>query len=104
MEYLNNLFNLKNKVVVITGAAGFLCSEIARGFSAAGCSLVLLDVDKKGVERIARGINQNGRKVMALAIDVTKMKNIAGCLSLVLEEFGRVDVLINGAGINAPTR
>ena len=103
MEYINKLFNLKNKVVAITGAAGFLCSEMAQGLSEAGCAVVLMDVNKKGVERVARGINQNGSHARALAIDVTKRGKIEDCLSLVLEEFGRVDVLINGAGINAPT-
>ena len=103
MVFINKLFNLKDKVVAITGGAGYLCSEMARGFYQAGCLVVLMDVDEKGAERIARGIKQDGGQAIALAIDVTKRENIEDCLALTLEEFGAVDVLINGVGINAPT-
>ncbi len=103
MEYINKLFNLKDKVVAITGGAGYLCSEMARGFYRAGCSVVLMDVDEKGAERIARGINQDNKQALALTIDITKKENVELCLTLILKTFGKVDVLINGAGINSPT-
>jgi NAD(P)-dependent dehydrogenase (short-subunit alcohol dehydrogenase family) len=103
MAYINKIFNLANKVVAITGGAGYLCSVMALGFYRAGCSVAIMDVDKNGAERIAREIKQDGGEAIALAIDVTKRKNVERCLTLVLEEFGAIDVLINGAGINAPT-
>ena len=54
MEYIEQLFNLKNKVVAITGAGGFLCSAMAKGFHSAGCAVAILDVnlDKDGIPHV----------------------------------------------------
>ena len=103
MVYINKLFNLKDKVVTITGGAGYLCSEMARGFNRAGCLVVLMDIDEEGTERIAREIKQDGGQALALANDVTKKESFEHCLAIALEEFGKVDIMVNGAGINAPT-
>jgi len=103
MAYIDSLFNLKGKVVAITGGGGFLCSAMARGFHQAGCPVAVIDADEEAAEIIAGEINQNGGRAIALAIDVTKKENFEQCLSTVLDSFDSVDVLINGAGINAPT-
>ncbi|SVE11361.1 uncharacterized protein METZ01_LOCUS464215, partial [marine metagenome] len=47
MNYIDHLFNLSNKVVAITGAEGFLCSEMSRGFHREGCALAIMDADKE---------------------------------------------------------
>lgn len=103
MAYIDNLFNLSGKVAVITGAAGFLCSEMALGFHRAGCSIALLDLDIAKAEEVAEKIRDEGGKALCLGIDVSQKQDFERCLEQILEEFGRVNVLINGAGINAPT-
>lgn len=103
MTYLETLFNLEGKVVAITGGGGFLCSAMARGFHQAGCPVAVIDADKSAAESVAGEIDQNGGRALALAIDVTRKENFEHCLATVLDSFGSVDVLINGAGINAPT-
>ena len=103
MTYIDKLFNLYGKVIVITGSAGFLCSEMALGFHRAGCSVALLDLDFAKAEEVAEKIRDEEGKVIAIKLDVSQKQDFERCLEKILNEFGIVDVLINGAGINAPT-
>ena len=102
--YLNQLFNLQGKVAAITGAGGYLCSEMARGFARAGCLVAILDlrIEKARVvetELMAQGF----QNVIALAIDVSKKEQHSAALNNIVAKFGGIDILVNGAGINGPT-
>lgn len=103
MNYLENLFNLSGRVVAVTGAAGFLCSEMALGFQRAGCKVAVLDADIEAANEIAGKIKNEGGQAIVMKMDVSKKQDFERCLEKVIEVFGQVDVLINGAGINAPT-
>jgi len=103
MAYIDELFNLTDKKVVITGSAGFLCSKMAMGLHRAGCSIALLDLESSELEEVAREIRDEGGKALTINIDVSQKQDFERCLNKTLKEFGRIDVLINGAGINAPT-
>ena len=72
MNYIDKLFNLSNKVVAITGGAGFLCSEMAFGFHYAGCQIALLDSDLEIAERIVAAIKEDGGQATALKMDASK--------------------------------
>jgi NAD(P)-dependent dehydrogenase (short-subunit alcohol dehydrogenase family) len=103
MNYIDKYFNLSNKVVAITGGAGFLCSEMALGFHHAGCQIAVLDSDLENAEQIVAVIKEDGGQATALKMDASKKVDFESCLKDILDKCGRVDVLINGAGINAPT-
>ena len=103
MSFIKNFFNLTDKVACITGGAGFLCSEMAIGLHRTGCNIAVMDENLEGAEKIKNIIENDGGQVIALGIDSCKKKNFESCLEEVLNIFGRVDILINGAGINAPT-
>jgi NAD(P)-dependent dehydrogenase (short-subunit alcohol dehydrogenase family) len=104
MSYLSNLFNLEGKVVAITGAGGHLCSEMARGFAKAGCSIVILDLRPDKALAVEAELREGGsQRVMSLSIDVTCKQQHVEALNSIISRFGKVDVLINGAGINSPT-
>ena len=103
MTYLENLFNLTDRAVAITGAAGFLCIEMAWAFHRTGCRVAILDSDINGAETLAKKIRDDSGKAMALEMDASSKTDFEACLNKILSEYGRVDVLINGAGINAPT-
>lgn len=103
MDYLEEAFNLKNKVVAITGGAGYLCGEMALGFHHVGCAVAVLDADGEGADEISDKIKDDGGSAIALNMDVSKKQDVEHCLKEIIGVFGRVDVLINGAGINAPT-
>lgn len=103
MGFISKLFDLKGKTVVITGAAGFLCSEMALAFHAVGCSVILLDANLEGAEKILKKIKNNSGQSIALKMDSRLKIDFENCLDRIIIEFGKVDILINGAGINAPT-
>ena len=103
MAYIDILFNLTGRKVVITGSAGFLCSEMALGFHRVGCSVILLDANMEGTEAVAGKIRNDGGKALALEMDVSRKQDFELCLKKIINEFGQVDILVNGAGINSPT-
>lgn len=103
-SYLNQLFNLEKKVAVVIGGGGHLCGEMARGFARAGCSVAVLDIKIEKAKAVEDELRSDHlEQVMSMAIDVTKKQEHENALKQVLSEFGRIDVLVNGAGINGPT-
>jgi NAD(P)-dependent dehydrogenase (short-subunit alcohol dehydrogenase family) len=102
-DYLTRLFGLEGKVAVITGGGGYLCSEMARSLAHAGVKVAVLDRDEKNVIAVADEIRSLGETASPFVLDVTDKNNHEKVLSEILSEFGDIDILINGAGINAPT-
>lgn len=102
-DYLTTLFNLRGKVALLTGAAGYLVSVFARAMARSEMKMALLDVDGAAVQRVGDQIGAAGVETFASKMDVTKKADWKRALSQTVRRFGRVDVLVNGAGINAPT-
>lgn len=102
-DYLTGLFNLQSKTAALTGAGGFLVGEMARAFAAAGVKVALLDIDLEKAESLAAELEVGGAEAFALKVDVTRKEDFEAALAATVERFGGVDILINGAGINAPT-
>jgi NAD(P)-dependent dehydrogenase (short-subunit alcohol dehydrogenase family) len=98
-----NELNLKDKVAVITGGAGIICSTMARALAAEGVKTVILDVNKESASRIAMEIekefNVPSMGVLASVLDKPSLENAR---KAVHEKFGTIDILINGAGGNSP--
>jgi len=103
MKHLDDLFNLKNKIFVITGSAGYLCSEMALAIHKIGCTVVLMDTNYQAIKEIADKFNENDRNALAIEVDVSRKDDFKRGLVKILKKYGRVDVLINGAGVNSPT-
>src|SRR5688572_16843609 len=103
-DYLNRLFNLEGKVAAVIGAGGHLCSELARGFARAGCAVAVMDLRPEKAQAVERELLEAGHaNVMSCAIDVGRKADHEAALDAVVQRFGRVDILVNGAGINGPT-
>ena len=98
----DSLFSVRDKVVAVTGAAGVIYSSIAKGLAARGARVALLDLlaDKAG--EVAKQIKTDGGEAIALPCNVLDPASIQAALDGILKAFGRVDVLINGAGGNRP--
>lgn len=94
--------NLKGKTAVITGGSGVLCSEMARELSMHGVNVAILNRTVEKGEAIAAEINGAGGAAIAVAADVLDQHSLEGAKATVIEAFGRVDILINGAGGNHP--
>lgn len=103
-SYLNNLFNLEGKVAVVTGAGGHLCSEMARAFAKAGCLVAVLDLRIEKAKALEDEIRTMGfDNVISLEIDVAKKGDHITALNAIIAKFGKIDILVNGAGINGAT-
>ena len=103
MKKIEKIFSVKNKVVVITGAAGYLFKSVASNLLANGCIVVSLDNNIKKIKKQLASKDQNEKRSLALEIDVRNKNDFAECLRIIKKKFNRIDALINGAGINAPT-
>ena len=97
---------LSGKVAVVTGGANGLGEAIATRMSEEGAAVAVLDRDEEGGERVAGKLTDAGSKVAFFACDVTREEDVSAAISSVAEQFGRVDVLVNNAGVegvNKPT-
>ena len=103
-DFIAKLFSLNGRVAVITGGGGYLCGEMSRGLAKAGCNVAVLDLRQEKADAVVRDITSSfGQKALALGVDATDKQAMQASLQQVIETFGPVDILINGAGINAPT-
>jgi NAD(P)-dependent dehydrogenase (short-subunit alcohol dehydrogenase family) len=102
-EYLHSVFNCDNKVAVVIGGTGELCGAMAEGLAAAGATTVLVGrSETKAAARLAK-IEAAGGTAYFEQVDVNSKESIKELLGRVVEKSGKVDILINGAGINSPT-
>ncbi len=100
MDYLNTLFGLQGKVAVVVGGTGELCSHMAGGLAKAGATVVLIG---RNAEKAQQRIEQIGSNAHFISADISTRDSVEKMLVDVLAQFGRVDILVNGAGINSPT-
>ncbi len=91
-----------NKVIVVTGAGGVICSELAKALAAAGGKIAVMDLRLESAERTASEIRNNGGIAMAYAANVLKKEDLKAAHEKIVKELGEVDILINGAGGNNP--
>ncbi len=93
--------DLKNKVAVITGPGGVPCSMMAKALASAGAKVALLDRSDKA-QQFADEIKAEGGTAKRYYADVLKKETLAACHAEILKDFGKCDILINGAGGNNP--
>lgn len=97
---LAKLFSLEGKVVVLTGAAGGIGSEIAKSMASVGAHMVLCDLNLADLEKVRDDIVADDGKADIVELNLIKRSSIDNCVNTVIDRLGRVDVLINCAGIN----
>ena len=97
------MFSLEGKVAVAVGAGGVLAGAIATGFAGAGADVAIVDVNADAARARAGCIRQLGRRAIAVQADATSKADLTRALDATLGELGRVDVLLNAAGINSGT-
>jgi len=96
------LFSIKDKVAVITGASGVLGGSVARSFVKAGAKVVALGTKEDKITATAEALRREGGEVLAFAgnvLDVPRLEEIA---DEVMRQWGRIDILLNIAGGNLP--
>ncbi len=93
-----NMFDLTDRVAIVSGTASGMGQAMATAFAEAGAHLILLDINTAGNEETAHNLSKLGRRAIPFTCDVSKFEDIDRLYALVDKEFGRVDILGNVAG------
>ncbi len=98
---MSDLFDLNGQVALITGASRGLGKEMAIALAEAGADLVIGSRNKDDIEKAAEEISEtNIARVLALELDVTDRESVEAFVGAAVDEFGKIDILINNAGTN----
>jgi NAD(P)-dependent dehydrogenase (short-subunit alcohol dehydrogenase family) len=98
-----NDLNLKGKVAVVTGGAGIICSTMAKALAAQGVKTVILDLNKEAAVKVAEEIKKEfNTPSIGISASVLDKASLEGALQEIHREFGKIDILVNGAGGNSP--
>ena len=98
-----NELNLKNKVAVVTGGAGVICSTMAKSLAAEGVKTVILDLNKDAADKIAAEIEKEFKtKSIGVSASVLDKSSLEVALREIHDKLGTIDILVNGAGGNSP--
>jgi len=97
------LFSLKGRVAVVIGGTGVLCGEMAEGFAAAGAAIAIVGRDAARAKVRLDNISRYGVAAEFFSCDTTSKTGLQKLLADVLARFHRVDILVNGAGVNSST-
>jgi len=92
---------LKDHVAMVTGAGQGIGKAIALAFVSEGADIAVLDIDRENAEATAREIRDTGRRVAVNVADVSEVEAVRKAVHEVVREFGRLDVLVNNARIEA---
>ncbi len=90
---------LKGKVALITGAAQGIGKSVALLLARNGADIVVSDINLEKAEETAKEIESIGPKAMAVKVDVANFKDVEQMMEAILKKFGKIDILINNAGI-----
>ena len=93
-------FDISGQVAVITGAGGIICGVMAKEMAKKGVKVALLDLFVENAQKIADEINAAGGEAVAVKANVLDRESLEQARQTVVDRFGRVDILINGAGGN----
>ena len=96
------MFNLKDKVALVTGARRGMGKSHAVVLAAQGAKVVVTDIDLAECQMVAAEIKNNGGEALALKLDVTNKVEVDQVFDEAVKQFGRLDILVNNAGIYSP--
>ncbi len=99
---MKNLFSVEGKVILITGAAGILGHSMVHHFAEQGAKVVILDRNEEAGKALEKEVTDKGYKAWFLYTDVLNKEILQKNYEEIMAKYGRIDVLINGAGGNMP--
>ncbi len=98
----NNLFCIEGKVIVITGGYGILGTEMSKYLAAEGASVVVIGRNTAKGEALVEEIQKEGNEAFFQRADVVQKEELVAAREAILQKYGRIDILVNGAGGNMP--
>ncbi len=94
------LHDINGRIAVVTGGAGVLCAAMCRALAAAGSKVVVLDVDDQAADNLAAELRSSDGEAFSVCSNVLDKASLESAAATVLRKYGRVDILISGAGGN----
>jgi len=95
-----DIFNIKGKTALVTGAGRGIGRVLAQALAEAGCNVALLGLHKKNLDQAADEIGRSGVKTLTLPADVARIDDIRASFSRIKKEFGGLDICVNNAGMS----
>jgi len=92
-------YDLTGKVAVVTGASSGIFQEVAKGYGEAGAKVAIVDINMKGAGETKKAIDNAGGIANVYECNVANVSNIVDTVAKIIADFGKIDVLINGAGV-----
>ncbi|MEV9640583.1 glucose 1-dehydrogenase [Mammaliicoccus sciuri] len=102
MQSIQSMFGLSEKVAVITGASKGIGRDISLFLAEAGADVAIIARNKQELYELSKEIQAKGRRALAISADLMEISSIPNIVDQVIKEFGRIDILINNAGMNIP--
>lgn len=99
---MKDLFNLKGKVAVVTGASSGLGRSAALAYAEYGADVAVLGIDINKLDDVKEEIEKKGRKAIAIKCDVTNEEEVKSAVNQIIKEFTHIDILLNNAGVAVP--
>jgi NAD(P)-dependent dehydrogenase (short-subunit alcohol dehydrogenase family) len=100
MSHILDKFDLKGRVAVVTGGAGLLGAEFSRTLAEAGAAVAVVDLNAAAAGKVADGLAAAGYRALAVPTDITDPVAVKALAASVVSAFGRLDVLVNSAGMD----
>ena len=105
MRTLKQLMDLQNRVALVTGGAGHIGRVIGESLAELGASIVVLDIDQAAADTVAADIAVNNNvKASGLAVDLTDLAAVKATPARVVQEYGRLDIVIHSAAYGGDTK
>ena len=102
MEH-NSFGDLKDKVCVLTGGGGVIGATLAKGLAKTGVKLAILDINKEFADKVATQVREElNASIIGVEANVLEKRSLEEAKKMIIDKFGQVDILINGAGGNSP--
>ena len=100
MMTIQDKFDLKGRVALVTGGGGLLGAEFCRTLAEAGASVAVVDLDGKAADRVSVSLRNGGYQSKPFASDITLFDANVALVAAVVEGFGRLDILVNAAALD----
>ncbi|MGV8153515.1 MAG: 3-oxoacyl-ACP reductase FabG [Alkaliphilus sp.] len=95
---------LKDKVVIVTGAARGIGESVALKFTKLGAKVIIVDINQESIDEVVEKLNAIGGNALGFKVDVTKKEEVDEMVEKVVAKFGKLDIIINNAGITSDAK
>lgn len=97
---IENLFDLKDRVALVTGGAGLLGAEFCKTLAQAGAQVFIADIDKGAADQLAKHLSKEGLLTLPVEVNICDKYSVSGMMDTILNYSGKLDILVNSAALD----